>query len=85
MCLGVAALAVNKLLNPQNFKGFASQQKDTENMQFTFGSYPTVEELENLKKKVHQRYFVVASAVTRLNPFCWKKRKQIVKILGCLL
>jgi hypothetical protein len=62
MCLGVAALAVNKLLNPQNFKGFASQQKDTENKQFTFGSYPTVEELEKFKEgRLHQCYFVVAS------------------------
>jgi protein tyrosine phosphatase (PTP) superfamily phosphohydrolase (DUF442 family) len=85
-CLVFGGLALFQLLNPQNLKSFAKQEKDTENKQFVFGSYPTVEELQNFKKEGFSSVIsLLHPAVTPFEPILLKEEEENCRKVGLTL
>lgn len=85
-CLTLGSLALYQLLNPQNLRAFASQEKDSENKQFVFGSYPTIKELENLKKEGYSSVIsLLHPAVTPFEPVLLKEEEENCRKAGLTL
>lgn len=85
-CLVLGCLALYQLLNPQNLKSFTNQKKDTENKQFVFGSYPTLEELERLKDEGYTSVIsLLHPAVTPFEPVLLKEEEDNCKKAGLTL
>jgi protein tyrosine phosphatase (PTP) superfamily phosphohydrolase (DUF442 family) len=83
VCLALAVFAVSKLLNPQNLKGLASARTNTDNKQFTFGSYPTIDELETLKNEGYTSVIsLLHPAVTPFEPVLLEEEKVNCKKVG---
>jgi protein tyrosine phosphatase (PTP) superfamily phosphohydrolase (DUF442 family) len=82
----LATIALLILINPKTLSNFSAQQKDTSNAQFTFGSYPSKDDLENLKQ---ERYTSVISllhpAVTPFEPTLLKEEQELCKDAGITL
>lgn len=86
ICLALGSAALYQLLHPQNLKGLTRQARDTEFKQFTFGSYPTLEELKSFKEEGYTSVIsLLHPAVTPFEPVLLKEEEDNCRKAGLTL